>query len=297
MVEFSAYNETNKKVMDMPRKRALSGRRIAMSIGSVIATKRKALGMTQKELAAKLSVSFQAVSKWEQDAAHPDVDLLPALAELLGTSVDALVGYRSPILADYDERYQSAGFYWGIEPNRLCYDIMRLRPPVKPYKVLDIGCGEGKDAVFLARNGYRVSAIDISEIGLEKGRMLAEQCNTHVDFFKADIADYRLTEKYDIILSSGVFHFLKPELREEVTANLKKFTNEGGIHAINVFVAKPYVKRAPGKKGERYEWKSGELFTCYHDWYMHRIDEELFDCNSGGVPHQHCMDIMVAEKR
>ena len=268
-----------------------------MSIGETIAKKRKALGFTQKELADRLKVSFQAISKWEKGISNPDVELLPALAEILGTTVDALVGYRSPILADYEERYQNSDYYWGIEPNRLCYDIMRLRPPVKPYKVLDIGCGEGKDAVFLARNGYQVSAMDIAEKGLEKGRILAEKCNTYVDFFKADIADYRLTKKYDIILSSGVFHFLRPELRDDVFENLKKNTSEGGLHAMNVFVLKPYVKRAPGKKGDRFEWKSGELFMRYHDWHMCRIDEELFDCNSGGIPHQHCMDIMVAEKR
>ena len=46
---------------------------------------------------------------------------------------------------------------------------MKLRPPVKPLKVLDIGCGEGKDAVFLARNGYSVTAFDLSEAGIEKG--------------------------------------------------------------------------------------------------------------------------------
>ena len=62
-----------------------------MSIGETITRKRKALGMTQKELAEKLSVSFQAVSKWETDASHPDVELLTALAEVLGTTVDALV--------------------------------------------------------------------------------------------------------------------------------------------------------------------------------------------------------------
>lgn len=268
-----------------------------MSIGDTIARRRKALGMTQKDLAEKLTVSFQAVSKWEKDASKPDVELLPALAKVLGTTVDGLVGYRSPVLADYEERYQNPGYYWGIEPGRLCYDILKMRPPVKPYKVLDIGCGEGKDAVFLARNGYRVTAIDIAESGLEKGRILAERCNTHVDFFRADITDFRLSEKYDIILSSGVFHFLKPDLRPEIIENLKKYTSEGGINAINVFVAKPYLKRSGAKKGDRYEWKSGELFTYYHDWHFLRMDEDLFDCNSGGVPHQHCMDIMIAEKR
>ena len=81
--------------------------------------RRKALGLTQEQLAARLNVSPQAVSKWETDASHPDVELLPALAEVLETTVDALVGYRSPILADYEERYPSPEYYWGIEPNRL----------------------------------------------------------------------------------------------------------------------------------------------------------------------------------
>ncbi len=35
----------------------------------------------------------------------------------------------------------------------------------------------------------------------------------------------------------------------------------------------------------------------YHDWYLHNIEEVIFDCNSGGTPHQHCTNIVVAEKR
>ena len=48
---------------------------------------------------------------------------------------------------------------------------MKLKPPTKPLKVLDIGCGEGKDAVFLARNGYAVSALDATDKGIEKGKV------------------------------------------------------------------------------------------------------------------------------
>jgi len=39
-----------------------------------------------------------------------------------------------------------------------------------------------------------------------------------------------------------------------------------------------------------------ELFMHYHDWKLHKEEEIIFDCNSGGIPHQHCMDIMIAEK-
>lgn len=143
-----------------------------MNIGTVIMNKRKALGYTQQTLAEKLNVSFQAVSKWENGTNYPEMDMLPVLARVLGTSIDSLLGYKSSVVSDYDKRYNTADYYWGITPNTLCYEIMKLRPPVKPLKVLDIGCGEGKDAVFLARNGYLVTAFDLSEAGIEKGKGL-----------------------------------------------------------------------------------------------------------------------------
>ncbi len=267
-----------------------------MSIGSVIMSKRKSLGYTQQTLADKLNVSFQAVSKWENGTNYPEVDMLPMIASVLDTSIDSLLGYKSFIHSDYDKRYNMEDYYWGITPNNLCYEIMKLRPPVKPLKILDIGCGEGKDAVFLARNGYIVTAFDLSETGIEKGKRLAEKCNTYVDFFKADLTDFRATEMYDIVFSSGVLHFIKPEIREELISNLKEYTNKNGIHAINVFVEKPFVKVPPDKDSNRFRWNSGELFMYYHDWKLHKTEEIIFDCNSGGIPHQHCMDIMIAEK-
>jgi len=52
-----------------------------------------------------------------------------------------MVGYRHLSLTDYEEKYKNKQYYWGITPNNMCYEIMKLRPPVKPYRVLDIGCG------------------------------------------------------------------------------------------------------------------------------------------------------------
>ena len=162
----------------------------------------------------------------------PDIELLPAIASVLQTSVDSLLGYEAVINVDYEKRYQSDGYYWGLEPNQLCYDIMRLKPPTKPLKVLDVGCGEGKDAVFLARNGYIVEAMDATDHGIEKGRRLADNCGVAVDFFKADIRDFRLKSNYDIIFCSGVMHFISPEFRNDIFQNLKEHTNENGINVM-----------------------------------------------------------------
>lgn len=269
-----------------------------LKTGEVISKRRKELGLTQNQLAQRLNISFQAVSKWENGTAYPDVATLPNLAAVLNTTIDALFGY-SGVAADYDSRYSTEEYYWGLKPNRICYDIMKILPPVKPYRVLDIGCGEGKDAVFFAKCGYGVTAFDISGPGIEKAKKLAEHNKTNVNFFQADIFDFRLEGEFDIIFSSGMFHFIPETHREELCGSLKNHTAAGGINALNVFVKKPFIARAPAStrdEGQRRPWHSGELFGYYHDWLFHICQEEIFDCMSGGTLHKHCMDTLIAQK-
>lgn len=64
------------------------------TIGTRIAARRKEKGFTQEEVAQRLGVSAQAVSKWENDTSCPDISLLVPLAELLGTTVDALLSEK-----------------------------------------------------------------------------------------------------------------------------------------------------------------------------------------------------------
>lgn len=264
-----------------------------LKIGELISKKRKNLGLTQNQLAQTLNISFQSVSKWETGTAYPDIEMLPGLAAALNTTIDALLGYGG-VAADYDSRYSREEYYWGLKPNGICYDIMRILPPTKPYRVLDIGCGEGKDAVFFAKCGYAVTAFDLSEAGLDKAKRLAEHNRVEVGFFKANVLDYRPDTEFDIIFSSGVFHFVPPTERNELCDRLKAHTSFGGINALNVFVNKPFITRA--NEDSRHPWYSGELFGFYHDWLFHSCREDIFDCNSGGIPHQHCMDTLIAQK-
>lgn len=268
-------------------------------IGVFIAQKRKSLGYTQQKLADSLGVSYQAVSKWENGSTLPDVALLPQIAGILQTSLDALLGYPAVPATHYEEKYACTPYYWGTAPNVLCYDVMKLRPPVRPQSVLDMGCGEGKDAVFLARNGYTVSAFDIAHAGIAKARELARQNRVAVSFFLADINDYAPDDTFDVVFSSGVLHYLSRDRRKEFFTRLKLYTAPGGIHVLNVFVQKPFIPSAPDmEEAEKLAdpWVSGELATYYHDWRFHRFEETIFSCRSGGIPHQHCMNILIAEK-
>ncbi|KZE64744.1 XRE family transcriptional regulator [Paenibacillus jamilae] len=259
---------------------------------------RKERGLTQEELAQVLGLSFQAVSKWENAQTMPDISLLPQLSRTLEVSIDKLLGYVSQdkTITIYEEEYKTQEYYWGTEPNKVCYQVLQFMPPNKHIKLLDIGCGEGKDAVFFARNGYDVTAFDVSDAGIEKTKRLAEKIGVHVNVFKADILDYRLDTHFDVIFSSGVLHYIKPEFRKEIFENYKQYTNPNGLHIFNVFVNKPFIAPPPEKEPNAYKWYSGELLTHYHDWFIEDSSEVIFDCNSSGIPHKHAMTKIIAQK-
>lgn len=258
---------------------------------------RKEVGLTQEALGEKLGVSFQAVSKWETGQTIPETILLPQIAQHLNISVDKLLGYFAfnSDISSYENDYQKEEYYWGITPSTMCLKVLELLPPERRLKILDIGCGEGKDSVFFARCGYDVTAFDISEAGLEKTKRLADKARVNVKTFRANICDYRLEEKYDILYSSGVLHYIKPELCKEILENYKYHVNDNGIVAFHVFVEKPFIKPAPDKKvHSKYLWKSGQLFTYFHDWYIEYCSEYIFNCNSSGVPHRHASNRLFA---
>ncbi|KKO55175.1 helix-turn-helix domain-containing protein [Paenibacillus sp. DMB20] len=259
---------------------------------------RKEKKLTQESLAQLLGVTYQAVSKWENAQTMPDISMLPALSQALDVSIDKLLGYasRDKKITIYEEEYRAPDYYWGIEPAAACMRILEILPPTRPLKLLDIGCGEGKDAVFFARNGYEVTAMDVSDAGLDKTQRLADRIGVHVQVVKADILDFRLDSCFDILYSSGVLHYIKPEYRDEIFANYKQFTNPDGIHMFNVFVNKPFIAPPPEKEPNAYRWISGELLTHYHDWFIEESSEVVFDCNSSGVPHKHAMARMAARK-
>lgn len=93
-----------------------------------------------------------------------------------------------------------------------------------------------------------MTAFDLSIDGIEKGKRLAEKFGVNVDFFQADLNDYSLKENYDIIFSSGVFDYMRPEFRTEITEYLKEHTNEEELNAIKVFVDKPFIEVNDKKK-------------------------------------------------
>jgi tellurite methyltransferase len=196
----------------------------------------------------------------------------------------------------YDERYERPGYYWGKAPSQMCYRVLQLLPPDRPLRLLDIGCGEGRNSVFFARNGYQVTAFDTSPGGVEKTKQLAAEAGVRIDAFVADINAFRLTEPFDVLFSTGVLQYVRQERRQELFANYQEHTGSGGLNVFSVFVRKPFIAEAPDAEKTSHRWLSGELLTWYHDWRIEFCTEEIFDCMSSGVPHEHAVNRMVARK-
>ena len=99
-----------------------------------------------------------------------------------------------------------------------------------------------------------------------------------------------------MIYSTGTVQYLFDENKKEFFDKLEKITKPDGIVFINVFVEKSFLELPPDWDIEEKMWKSGELFTYFADWEVEKIDEVIFEDNSGGVPHYHCMDTIICRK-
>ena len=269
-----------------------------LSIANNIHRLRLENNMTQKAFAEYMGVSFQTVSKWERGICFPDITLIPVMADLFGTSIDTLLGHIPGEVQRtvFSELYKNDEYYWGTEPTDFCYQILAKYPPVRYMRLLEIGCGEGRDAVFFARNGYDVTAYDLAPAGIRKTEQLAARHRVPVTAFCEDMLTFYPKEDYDIVYASRSLQYLKPSLRQEFFERYKKSTKPGGLHAFMVFVEKPHVSSAPDTEENVYLMRSGEIFTYYYDWDFLVFEEKIIDCNSSGIPHRHCVNLMLAVK-
>lgn len=99
---------------------------------------------------------------------------------------------------EWNKRYAQKEFVWSIDPNRfVVLEIAGLHTG----RALDLGCGEGRNAVWLAEQGWHVTAVDFSEAGLEKACELARVRKVEVNWVLADVIAFRSRPaSYDLVL-------------------------------------------------------------------------------------------------
>ncbi|HEY6009236.1 MAG TPA: methyltransferase domain-containing protein [Geobacteraceae bacterium] len=133
----------------------------------------------------------------------------------------------------WNERYAGEGYLMGERPAPFLEEQLERLLALCPGRLaLDIACGEGRNSVFLARHGFRVTALDISENALAKGARLAAAAGVAVDFCQADLEGYTIDCCYDLILN---INFLLRDLLPSLVAAL----TPGGILLVDTLLAVP----------------------------------------------------------
>ena len=250
---------------------------------------RKAMKLTQEELAKKLSITPQSVSRWENGQSRPDIDMLPKLAAFFGTTIDSLFGYRAENLkiAAYEKNLKSNKIYQTGEIQKPVREILGLMPPCKPLSVLVMGCADDTP-IFLARNGYIVSAFDISEKVLNTAKNSADKLGVAVNFFRADVLSYRVEKTFDIICVGRVTKYIPKNCREKIFKMIQEHTAEGGLNVVSVILEKSFS--APVDK-KFYTYDTAEIFGYYgRDWKFEVMEETCDDKNN------YCIDNLIARK-
>jgi SAM-dependent methyltransferase len=84
----------------------------------------------------------------------------------------------------WDARYGATDTLWSFAPNRFLVEEVE---PLRPGRALDLACGEGKNALWLAARGWRATAVDFSQVALDRGRGVAEREGLEIDWIAAHV--------------------------------------------------------------------------------------------------------------
>jgi len=167
----------------------------------------------------------------------------------------------------WDKKYRGQEFAYGKKPNAfLKTHISFLEKGLS----LDLASGEGRNAVFLAENGWKVDAVDISPVGVRKARKLAKEAGVRINFIRADLDSYVIPkEKYDQII---VLYFWDRRSIPRIKRGLKK----GGRVLFETYTLETLLLGLEGPREAKYLLKSNELLNLFRDFRVLFYREGVF---------------------
>ncbi len=143
----------------------------------------------------------------------------------------------------WNERYAKADYFYGTEPNGfLAENVELLSGPV-----LSLSEGEGRNTVFMARQGLDVLGVDNSAVGLEKAQALAESQAVVIRTEVADLADYHLEpESFGSVVS--IFAHLPGAIRSKLYPQVEAALKPGGVLLLEAYSEKQLKNNTGGPK-------------------------------------------------
>jgi len=144
---------------------------------------------------------------------------------------------------------------------------------VKPGKTLDLGCGNGRNSLYLAANGFDVTAWDKNANSIDNIESIkAKEGITNLQTAIQDLNSLRFDGEYDFILSTVVLMFLQAETIPGLIDNMQRCTKPGGY---NLIVAAMDTEDYPCNVGFPFAFKTGELSSYYAGWEQLKYNEDV----------------------
>lgn len=199
----------------------------------------------------------------------------------------------------YDEGYKSCPCFWGKKPGSLILELQKILPDLAGLSVLDIGCGEGKNAAFFGTNGSTVKAIDVSEIAISKARQVWGE----VEHITWEVNDVRQTTIhslcYDVVIAYGLLHCLTDEREiKEIVTKLKRATKIGGYNIVCTFNSR-YQELDAHPGFHPCLMRHSFFVDLYDDWeILHESDSDLHEQHPhNNIAHTHSMTRLISRRK
>ncbi|MGT2847123.1 SAM-dependent methyltransferase TehB [Streptococcus massiliensis] len=151
-------------------------------------------------------------------------------------------------------------------------EVVEAVETIKPCKVLDLGCGRGRNSLFLAKRGFDVTAVDQNELSLQILADMAEAEDLDFPIGTYDINQAALTQNYDWIISTVVMMNLDREQIPVIIKNMQEHTTIGGY---NLIVCAMDTETHPCSVPFSFTFKEGELKDYYQDWEFIKYNENV----------------------
>jgi SAM-dependent methyltransferase len=131
----------------------------------------------------------------------------------------------------WNQRYNQPDYVYGTQPNDF---LVSVAADIPRGKLLSLGEGEGRNAAYLAALGWDVTAVDSSEVGLEKARRLAAEKGVNITTLVADLGDFQIRpNSWDAIIS--IFCHVPSAIRAPLHQAVVRGLKPGGVLVLEAF--------------------------------------------------------------
>jgi SAM-dependent methyltransferase len=183
----------------------------------------------------------------------------------------------------WQSRYATPDYTFGKEPNEF---LVRCRPLLpRTGKVLAVADGEGRNGVWLARQGLDVTSIDFSPIAQEKARALAKDHRVAITFIQADVHAFAYPEETFDVVAEIFTQFSTPAERERKWAGMRRALKRGGLLIVQGYTPKQLEYATGGPKQVEQLYTREMLERAFGDLDGVEIVEEERELQEGAGHH------------